>query len=64
MAVRKRSGFKDGRGNFWINERGKHGVRYQCKGCGRVTLGWRGANDRSHHFEDSCPVLLQARGDA
>lgn len=58
--IYKRSGFKDTGGNFWSNDKSTYGMRYQCKGCGRVALGWRGADDRAHHVSADCPVLVAA----
>ena len=40
--VYKQSGFKNYSDTFWINERGQYGCRYQCKHCGKVTLGLGG----------------------
>lgn len=51
VTVRKKSGFKEFSRNFWVNERSKYGCRYQCKHCGKVTLGMYddGTDDRMHH---------------
>jgi hypothetical protein len=46
--IYKRSGFKNYSSVFWVNERGAFGSRYQCKHCGRVSLGM-GADDRMHY---------------
>lgn len=50
--ITKKSGFKNYNDTFWVNERGKYGCRYQCKHCGKTSLGI--GNDRSMHYS-SCP---------
>lgn len=56
--VRKKSGFKNYNDTFWINEKGKYGCRYQCKHCGRDTLGmvWGEPARKTMHWSD-CPTL-------
>lgn len=54
--VRKRSGFKEYSANFWINERGKTGCRYQCKHCGKITLGWIGDGTGGQMHWSTCPI--------
>lgn len=47
----KASGFTDKyKGQFWVNERGRFGVRYQCKTCGRIVLGTSGATSSRMHW--------------
>lgn len=51
VTVHKASGFKDKGGNFWVNETGKYGCRYQCKTCGKITLGYiNSGKDFSMHY--------------
>jgi len=50
--VYKASGFKDYSSTYWINEKGKYGCRYQCKACGKITLGL--SNAENMHFT-TCP---------
>jgi hypothetical protein len=58
--VYKASGFSDKYGGqFWINEKGTYGVRYQCKTCGKITLGTRGSTDPSMHYT-TCQYLADA----
>ncbi len=55
--IYRSSGFTDKYGGpFWVNERGKYGVRYQCKACGKITLGTSGWKDPGMHYT-ACPYL-------
>ena len=57
--IHKRSGFKNYSDVFWRNERGRYGCRYQCKHCGKTTLGL--GSDSSMHWP-ACPVRNSTKG--
>lgn len=57
----KASGFTDKyKGQFWVNERGKLGVRYQCKTCGRIVIGTSGLTSPLMHLPD-CKYMEKNR---
>lgn len=43
--VKKASGFKNYNDVFWFNETKTYGVRYQCKECGKITVGMADADE-------------------
>jgi hypothetical protein len=53
---KKRSGWKDS-GRYWSNDKGRYGMRYQCKTCGLEKLGMGG--EMQMHFR-TCPHWIEA----